>query len=80
MKDTLENFLFRTHDIAIAAYLMMKNLELSDAYINATGTYVFEFSDPEKKAEQLSIAFLNSESSRFDNQMRNLRKILKVRN
>ena len=71
--------MFSTHDIAIAAYLMMKGLQLSDAYINPSGTYVFEFTDPEKKCESLSIAFLNSESSRFDNQMRNLRKILKTR-
>ena len=71
--------MFRTHDIAIAAFLMMKGLSLQDAFINASGTYVFEFLDSEKEANKLSIEFLNSECSRFDNQMRNLRKILKAR-
>tara|TARA_Y100000593_G_C4262022_1_gene312716 strand:+ start:832 stop:1011 length:180 start_codon:yes stop_codon:yes gene_type:complete len=59
---------------------MMKGLHLKDAYINSRGTYVFEIEDPNGKAQQLSIQFLNSECSIFDNQMRNLRKILKVRN
>ena len=72
--------MYLTHDIAVAAYLMMKGLHLKDAYINSRGTYVFEIEDPNGKAQQLSIQFLNSECSIFDNQMRNLRKILKVRN
>ena len=71
--------MYKTHDIAVTAFLMIKGLSLKDAYVNASGTYVFELEDPEDKARQLAIEFLNSECSRFDNQMRNLRKILKSR-
>ncbi len=69
--------MYKTHDIAVAAYLMMKGLPLKDAYVNSSGTYVFELEDSSQRAKNLSIEFLNSECSRFDNQMRNLRKILK---
>ena len=72
--------MYLTNDIAVAAFLMLKGLSLKDAYINASGTYVFEIEDPENKAKILSIQFLNSECSQFDNQMRNLRKILKIKN
>jgi hypothetical protein len=58
---------------------MLKGLPLKDAYVNASGTYVFELEDTEEKAQIFAIEFLNSECSKFDNQMRNLRKILKSR-
>tara|TARA_Y100000593_G_scaffold41778_1_gene80078 strand:- start:447 stop:671 length:225 start_codon:yes stop_codon:yes gene_type:complete len=68
--------LFETNDIAIAAYLMMKGLPLKDCSIAPTGKYIFIFHDPNNLAHQLSLEFLNSDCSRFDNQMRNLRKLL----
>ena len=72
--------MYLTHDIALAAFLMMKGLSLKDAYVNPSGVYVFEFDNPDQNARSLAIEFLNSECSNFDNQMRNLRKILKAKN
>lgn len=67
---------FTTSDIALAAYLLMKNLSLISCKIESSGKYFFLFEDSNQQAAKLSIDFLNSECSRFDNQMRNLRKIL----
>ena len=71
--------MYLTHDIALAAFLMMKGLSLKDAYVNSGGVYVFEFENAAQNARSLAIEFLNSECSKFDNQMRNLRKILKAK-
>jgi len=70
--------MFITNDLGLAAYLMIKGLVLKDANINSRGTYVFEFEDPDKKAKSLSISFLNSECAKFDQQVRNLRTLLKT--
>ena len=66
-----------THDIGLAAFLMIKGMPLKSCHIDDRGRYNFEFDDPDNKADVLAIEFINSECSRFDNQMRNLRKILK---
>lgn len=71
--------MYITNDIAVASYLMMRGLSLKDAFISQSGKYVFELEDPQGVANKLSIEFLNSDCSKFDNQMRNLRKILKIR-
>ena len=59
-----------------AAYLLMKGFKLLRANILSSGKYNFEFEDPTQIGHQLSIEFLNSDFSKFDNQMRNLRKII----
>lgn len=68
---------FQTSDIAIAAFIMTKGLRLKSCHIDNSGKYFFEFEDPNNLGVQYSIDFINSECSQFDNQMKNLRKILK---
>ena len=71
--------IYKTNDIATAAYLLTKGLKIYHVDIDLTGKYIFEFEDNQGVAFQLSIEFINSECSKFDNQMRNLRNILKSR-
>lgn len=71
--------MFETHDIALSAFLMLRGLNLESCDIEPSGRYIFAFSDPNEMAPNYAIEFLNSECSRFDNQMRNLRKILNRR-
>jgi len=68
--------MFETSDIAIAAYLMTKGLRLVSAARDKTGRFKFEFDDPGKKAFQLTVEFVNSESALFDANVKNLKNIL----
>mgnify|MGYP001170327340 FL=1 len=68
--------MFETNDIALAAFLLLRGLALDSCGVEPTGRYFFNFKDPGEKAPDYAIEFLNSECSSFDNQMRNLRKIL----
>jgi len=70
--------MFVTNDLGLSAYLMIKGLTLCDARIDSYGKYIFEFEDPENKAKKLSINFLNSDCAKFDQQVRNLRTLLKT--
>jgi hypothetical protein len=69
--------MFITNDLGLSAYLMIHGLSLKDASVNARGVYIFEFEDPNSEAKKLSIKFLNSECARYDQQVRNLRTLLK---
>jgi len=68
--------MFKTSDLSIAAYLMMKGMKLSNAYRSQHGQFMFEFDDPNNIGQQHAIEFANSESAVFDNHVRNLKKIL----
>ena len=68
--------MFKTSDLSIAAYLMMKGMRLANAFRGPNGQFMFEFDDPDNKGHQFSIEFTNSESAVYDNHVRNLKKIL----
>lgn len=68
--------MYKTSDLSIAAYLMMKGMKLVDASRNNSGQFMFEFNDPNSQGTKLAIEFTNSESAVFDNHIRNLKKIL----
>ena len=68
--------MYKTSDLSIAAYLMMKGMKLSNAFRGPNGQFMFEFDDPDNKGQQFSIEFTNSESAVYDNHVRNLKKIL----
>ncbi len=68
--------LYKTSDLSIAAYLMMKGLKLNNAYRESSGQFMFEFEDPDKKGVILAIEFASSECAVYDNHVRNLKKIL----
>ena len=68
--------MFKTSDIAIAAFLMMKGLKLKDAFRNPSGRFQFEFDDPDSFASKYCVEFVNSESALFDANVKNLKNIL----
>ena len=68
--------MYKTSDLSIAAFLMMKEMKLINAYRGGNGQFMFEFDDPDGKGQQFAIEFTNSESAVYDNHVRNLKKIL----
>jgi hypothetical protein len=71
--------MYETSDLGIAAYLMLKELELKNCSIGPSGRFSFEFEDPHGVAQELSLEFLKSDFSKYDDKMRTLRKMLKFR-
>jgi hypothetical protein len=71
--------MYETSDLGIAAYLMLKELVLKSCSITQSGRYSFQFEDPLGVAPDLSMEFLQSDFSKYDDRMRTLRKMLKFR-
>ena len=67
---------YKTSDIAIAAYLMMKGMKLIDARRERNGRFHFEFDDPKNIGNKLAIEYVNSESAKFDSHIKNLKNII----
>jgi len=67
---------YKTSDIGIAAYIMMKGLRLVEAKRGQTGRFSFIFDDPTDLADIFAVDYLNSESAKFDANMKNLKNIL----
>ena len=67
---------YKTSDLSIAAYLMMKGMKLINASKAPTGQFMFEYDDPQGIGVQLAIEFTNSDCAVYDNHVRNLKKIL----
>ena len=65
---------YTTSDIALAAYLKLKGLQLIDC--GREDKFFFTFEDPEGKAAQMSLDFANSDVRRYDDEMRSLKKII----
>ena len=68
--------MFTTSDIGIAAYLQLKGLKLKACKRLETGKFYFSFEDPEDQGQVFSLEFLDSDFCRFDNNVRNLKKVL----
>ena len=66
-----KNNMYKTSDLSIAAYLMMKGLKLHNAFREPTGQFMFEFEDPESKGIMLAIEFAGSDCAVYDNHVRN---------
>lgn len=71
-----------TTDIAIAGFFFCKGLELDKLDREKGGRHNgkaqfarFFFKDPEGRADKLIVAFANSESKKFDEAVRTLKKI-----
>ena len=67
---------YKTSDIGIAAFIMMKGLKLVDAKKLSSGRFSFVFEDPSDLGRQYAVDYVNSESARFDANMKNLKNIL----
>ena len=66
---------YTTSDIGIAAYLQMFNIKLLQCHRLEGGRFYFEFENL-KECKERSIEFLSSDFCKFDNNVRNLKKIL----
>ncbi len=64
-----------TSDIGIAAYLQLCGIKMIDCKRLPTGRFHFEF-EQVSECKQKSIEFLSSDFCKFDNNVRNLKKIL----
>ena len=67
---------YKTSDLSIAAYLMMKGLKLINADRSSNGQFQFEFDDPQITGTKYAIDFTSSECAVYDNHVRTLKKIL----
>ena len=67
---------FQTSDIGIAAYVMMKGLKLKQAFRGHNGRFSFVFDDPQDLGKKYAVDYVNSESAKFDANMKNLKNIL----
>ena len=68
--------MYTTSDIGIAAYLQLKGKKLTSCKRLETGKFHFSFEDPDDNCSTLALEFLDSDFCKFDNNVRNLKKIL----
>ena len=68
--------MYTTSDIGIAAFLQLRGIKLVECKRLESGKFHFAFDDPQSQCPSLSIEFLDSDFCRFDNNVRNLKKIL----
>ena len=68
--------IYKTSDLALAAYMITKGMILSKAKKLDSGRYHFEIEDEDGKAEKLKIEFVNSEYYKFDNNLKMLKKMM----
>ena len=67
---------YKTSDLSIAAFLMMKGMKLINASKATSGQFMFEFDDPNNEGVTYAIEFASSDCAVYDNHVRNLKKIL----
>ncbi len=68
--------MYTTSDIGIAAFLQLRGIKLVECKRLESGKFYFAFEDPDTKCQMLSLDFLDSDFCKFDNNVRNLKKIL----
>jgi len=72
----MDNNIYKTSDLPLAAYLGMKGLTLVKATKGEDGRFEFELNDPEDVADILAVEYLNSDCSKFDYHVRRIKKFL----
>jgi hypothetical protein len=72
----LEDLKYITSDIGIAAFLQLSGVKLVNCKRLETGKFYFEFEDPDGICKLKSFEFLDSDFCKFDNIVRNLKKVL----
>jgi hypothetical protein len=68
--------IYKTSDLAIAAYLMLREFKLQDASRTSSGRFLFVFEDPNDSAKATAVEFLSSDCCKFDTHIKNLKKII----
>ena len=76
MREAGQNSIFVTSDIGIAAYLQLQGRKLLACTRLETGKFHFEFDDTDGSCKIKALEFLDSDFCKFDNNVRNLKKIL----
>ena len=64
-----------THDISLAAYLLMKGLVLESAK-KSTSRYDFTFLDPNSEGQQFILEFSKTPFAQYDSYLRTLRNLI----
>lgn len=72
----MEEKIFVTSDLPLAAYLVIKGLQIQKAKKASGGKFEFILDDPDEIAEGLAIEYINSDFCKFDNTIRSIKKIL----
>tara|TARA_Y100001937_G_scaffold127853_1_gene201369 strand:- start:3238 stop:3477 length:240 start_codon:yes stop_codon:yes gene_type:complete len=67
---------FVTSDIGIAAYLQLQGIKLLSCRRLENGKFYFQFDDTKQDCRIKSLEFLESDFCKFDNNVRNLKKVL----
>jgi hypothetical protein len=68
--------MYTTSDIGIAAYLQLNGFKVIECKRLETGKFHFVFEDDFNKCAITALEFLDSDFCKFDNNVRNLKKIL----
>lgn len=79
-EETRHGHLYSTTDLPLMAYYIMNGLEIAKltkkrGQGGGAQDFVFYFRDPDGKAEQLRIEWVNSQCRDFDNAVRSLKKL-----
>jgi len=74
MNDNSKKFI--TSDIAIAAYLMLKEFKLLSVARESSGKFKFDFEDPNNNAKAAAVEYIGSQYCVFDTHLKNLKKLL----
>jgi len=72
----MEKNLFITSDLSLAAYLVINGLTLERAKKLPSGKFELVLCDYDNCSEKLSLAYVNSDFSKFDSAIRTIKKIL----
>ena len=67
---------YKTSDLGLAAFMVMRGMQLVSADRLDNGRFEFVLNDSDSKSKQLSIEYISSEFCQFDNQVRTLKKLL----
>lgn len=76
MSENSQDNVFTTSDIGIAAYLQLQGCKLLSCKRLESGKFHFEFEDLDGSCKAKALNFLESDFCKFDNNVRNLKKIL----
>jgi len=70
---------FNTSDLSLAAYLSMVGLKLLLVEKDNKNKFNFVFEDENSTASNHAVSFLNSDFLKYDNHVRNLKKMLYIK-
>lgn len=76
MTEVNQENIFTTSDIGIAAFLQLQGCKLLVCKRLETGKFFFQFEDLDGSCKAKAMNFLESDFCKFDNNVRNLKKIL----